>query len=260
MESFLKDKKINIAFFVLLIVVSLLALTKLMTELNNVSISQSENTITVSGGGEVTAVSDIATIDVHLTKDGKTAKEAQDSLNEVINKTLNYLKTENILDKDIKSEYGGISPKYSYEKVICYTYPCPSNEPKIIGYTATQSITVKVREVDNASIVRTGLAELGISNINGPTFSIDDEETLKDQARERAIDNAKKKAEVLADQLGVKLGKVVNFSENSADYLRYEARNESISYKTMDASGSAPFLPLGENKIKSNVVIVYEIK
>lgn len=260
MESFLKDKKINIAFFVLLIVVSLLAFTKLMTELNNVSISQSENTITVSGGGEVTAVSDIATIDVHLTKDGKTAKEAQDSLNEVINKTLNYLKTENILDKDIKSEYGGISPKYSYEKVICYTYPCPSNEPKIIGYTATQSITVKVREVDNASIVRTGLAELGISNINGPTFSIDDEETLKDQARERAIDNAKKKAEVLADQLGVKLGKVVNFSENSADYLRYEARNESISYKTMDASGSAPVLPLGENKIKSNVVIVYEIK
>lgn len=264
METFLKDKKISISVFVLIVVVSLFTVVKLVNEIRSGFYmghnTQTSNIISVEGSGEVLAVSDIASLSVNISKEGKTAKEAQDLLNESITKTLEYLKEKNIDEKDIKSEYGGLSPKYSYEQTPCYTYPCPSKDPKIVGYNATQSIVVKVREVDNASDIRTGLADIGITNISGPTFSIDDEEGYKNQARSLAITEARAKAKILAKDLGVKLGKVVSFYENGDG--RYDGM--MLESKTMMGTGanvaSAPILPKGENKINSNVTITYEIR
>ncbi len=221
--------------------------------------TQAPATITVSGSGEVMAVSDIASLYINLSKDASTTKEAQNLLNESITKTLEYLKTQGIEDKDIKSEYGGVNPKYSYETTACFTYPCPQRDPKITGYTATQSITVKVREVDNANEVRTGLANLGISNISGPTFSIDDEDTYTEEARSQAIDDARAKAKVLAKDLHVRLGKIVSFSEGGSGYPMMYAAKDMM---TTNAAGSAPApeLPKGENKVTSSVTITYEIK
>lgn len=264
METFLNNKRISVSVFILIIIVSLFTVAKFVNEVKGSSYigraGQSVNTISVSGSGDVVAVSDIASLSVNLTKDGKTAKEAQDLLNESINKTLNYLKDQKIADKDIKSEYGGLSPKYSYNQIKCFAYPCPQSDPTIIGYTATQSITVKIREVDNASTVRTGLAGIGLTDINGPTFSIDDEEGFKDQARSKAIAEARGKAEVLAKELGVKLGKVVNFSENGNSYYPMYAKTMMGAGDAVSNQESAPTLPKGENKITSNVTIIYEIR
>ena len=113
--------------------------------------------------------------------------------------------------------------------------------------------------MDNANIIKTGLAELEITDINGPIFGMDDEEAFKDQARSLAITEAKTKAEILAKELGVRLGKVVSFSEgNYGDYPMYKT---SLMAEDMRAgSVMAPTLPKGENKIISNVTITYEIK
>ncbi len=264
METFLNNKRISVSVFILLIVLSLFVAIKFINEVKSSPYvgrgNQPANVISVDGKGEVTAVSDIASLTVNLTKDGKTAKEAQSLLNESITKTLAYLKDQKIDDKDIKSEYGGLTPKYSYAQPVCYTYPCPTKDPVIIGYTATQSITIKVRVVDNASIIRTGLADLGITDISGPTFSIDNEDAFNDQARAKAIIDAKGKAQVLAKELGVTLGKVVSFSENSSNPypVMYDAKVMMASGAT--SSSVPPTLPKGENKITSNVVITYEIR
>lgn len=266
METFLNNKRISVSVFILIVVISLLTVAKLVNEVKQSPYvgrgNQPSNIISVNGSGEVVAISDIATLSVNLSKEGKTAKEAQDLLNESITKTLSYLKEQKIDDKDIKSEYGGLSPKYSYyeDKVTCFAYPCPTRDPKIVGYTATQSITVKIREVDNASIIRTGLAGIGITDINGPTFSIDDEEGFKDEARSLAIEEARTKAEVLAKELGVKLGKVVSFSENSGNYYPMYSKTMMGAGDAVSAQESAPTLPKGENKITSNVTITYEIR
>jgi uncharacterized protein YggE len=264
METFLKDKKISVSVFILLIIISVFTLVKIVNEVKlSASVgrgNQPINTIYVSGTGDVLAVSDIATLYVNLNKDGKTSKEAQTLLNESITKTLSYLKDQKIADKDIKSEYGGLSPKYSYSQPICMTYPCPTKDPTIIGYTATQSITIKIREVDSANDIRTGLATLGITDISGPTFSIDNEEVFKDQARSLAIKDAREKAKDLAQELGVKLGKVASFSENTGGYpIMYSAKAMSAGAEVMSDS-RAPELPKGENKITSNVSITYEIR
>lgn len=263
METLLNNKKVTGSVFILLIVLSLFVAIKFINEVKLSSYvgrgNQPSNVISVSGAGDVLAVSDIASLYVNLTKDGKTAKEAQNLLNESITKTLAYLKDQKIEEKDIKSEYGGLNPKYSYAQPVCISYPCPTKDPVIIGYTATQSITIKVREVDNANVIRTGLADLGLTDISGPTFSIDNEDAFKDQARSKAIIDAKAKAEVLAKELGVRLGKVVSFSENNGGYYpMYEAK----AMMSADSTGAAPAptLPKGENKITSNVTITYEIR
>lgn len=215
-------------------------------------------TISVTGKGEVIAVSDIASLSLTLSKDGATTKEAQNLLNEQVSKTLEYLKKENIEDKDIKSDYGGVNPKYSYNEIKCMTYPCPSQE-KIIGYTANQTITVKVRDVDNSNKIRTGLADLGVSNISGPNFSIDNQDELNRDARAKAIEDARAKAKVLAKQLHVRLGDIVSFSENGIGYpMMYSEKSMAAGDAMMQAP--TPLLPKGENKITSNVTITYEIK
>jgi uncharacterized protein YggE len=259
METYLKDKKINASVFILLVVLSLFVVVKFINEIKLSSYvgrgNQPANVISVSGFGEVLAVADIASLNINITKEGLTANEAQESLNELITKTLTYLSEQKIEDKDIKSEYGGLNPKYSYER--CYTYNCPTTS-KIVGYTATQMISIKIREVDNANIVRTGLAEIGITDITGPTFMIDEEDSFKSEARSIAIKEAQDKAKVLAKELGVNLGKVVSYSEGSDGYY---PMNEYR--KTMDMAlggSSAPTLPKGENKITSNVTITYEIR
>lgn len=261
METFLKDKKISVSVFILLVVLSVFIIVKLVNEIKLSSYvgrgNQPANVISVSASGEVVAVADIANLSVNLSKEGSTAKEAQDLLNESISKTLTYLKDQKIDEKDIKSEYGGLTPKYSYEK--CFTYPCGTNS-KIIGYTATQSIAIKVRVVDEANTIRTGLADLGITDISGPTFGIDDEELFKDEARAVAISEARSKAEVLAKDLGVRLGKVVSFSEDNGGYYpMYEAK-EMMGAGDITQNNVAPTLPKGENKITSNVSITYEIR
>ena len=251
METILKDKKINIVLFVFLIIVSLFFVAKIIGELNSTNLTRSNNTIVVSGSGEVVAISDIATITVNLSKEGNTSKEAQTALNESISKTLEYLNSKNIEAKDIKSEYSGLTPKYSYD--------WKTKASKIIGYTANQSIEIKIREVDNSNDIRTGLADLGITDINGPTFSIDNEEAIKDEARLQAIDEAKAKAQVLADELGVKLGKIISYSDSdNAPIMRYA--KTMAAGDSMNVLESAPTLPVGENKVTSNVTIVYEIR
>ncbi len=265
METLIKDKKISISVFILIIIISLFTLAKFVNEVKSSSYvgrgNQPANTISVSGKGEVLAISDIATLSVNLNKEGKTSKEAQTLLNESITKTLAYLKEQKIADKDIKSEYGGVNPKYSYDQNPCYTYPCPMREPKIIAYTATQTVTIKIREVDAASVVRTGLTAIGVTDISGPTFSIDNEDSVKDKARSEAITDAKNKALVLANELGVKLGKVVSFNENAGGGypVMYSAKAMSVG-GAIASPDQAPVLPKGENKITSDVSITYEIR
>lgn len=266
MDTFLKDKKINSAFgavSLLALILSVFFIIKIVNEVKTSRYigdsSQYPNVIYVNGEGEVSAVPDIASLYINLTEEAKTAKEAQNLLNEKVTKTLSYLKDQKIEEKDIKSEYGGLNPKYSYNQPACYSYPCPSRDPKIIGYVATQSISIKIRDVDNSNEIRTGLAELKITDISGPTFSIDDEDIYKAEARSMAIKDARTKAEILAKDLGVKLGKVVNFSENNGSVYPMMYKADMMEGAAV-SSAPAPELPKGENKIISSVTITYEIK
>ena len=83
-------------------------------------------------------------------------------------------------------------------------------------------------------------------------------EKLKNEARAKAIADAKKKADELKGQIGIKLGKIINFYENIGGYpLPYYAKAEGLGG---GVGGGGPSVPAGENEITVNVTITYQIK
>jgi uncharacterized protein YggE len=216
-------------------------------------------TITITADGEALAVADIASFTFSVDEEGATSEEAKDKSAEKINKALEYLKTNGVKEEDIKNENYSIYPKYN-NSVPCYTFNCPVAEQKIIGYTASQSIRVKVRETDNAGKFLSELTKFGINNISGISFTIDDEEVLYDQARKDAVTKAQAKAEVLAKDLGVRLGDVISFNEDSSDMYPPAYGMESAAMDASFSKTAVPQIPAGENKYTSRVYVTYELK
>ena len=259
-------KNLYHVLFVFLIILSVLFTVKALQELRNYgSVSSSNvNTISFSGHGEVTAVPDIANVSFSISKDAKTVKEAQNAVAVVEKKSLDFLKESGVALKDIKTNNASFYPKYEYkydERTImpCTQYGCPPNNGKntIVGYTASENILVKIRNTDDAGAIIQGLGTLGVSELNGPNFSIDDEDVLKAEARKEAIADAKMKAKVLAKDLGIRLGRIASFTEGG-NYGIYYAKAEM-----MDSGASMPApaqLPKGENTISSDITITYEIR
>lgn len=220
-------------------------------------------TMSFEGKGEVTAAPDIATINFTVRQEAKTAKEAQVVVTEKIAKTLDFIKKNDIAEKDIKTLNYNSYPKYDYvydNAPVCADFNCPPRPGKqvIVGYEVSQNIEVKIRNIDDAGKIAGGLTDQGVTELSGPNFTIDEEDAIKEKARHDAIEDAKVKAEVLAKDLGVKLVRIVNFSE-SGNYPIYAYKAEAMSVSSM-APQTVPDLPTGENKITSNVTITYEIR
>lgn len=218
------------------------------------------NVITVEGIGKVTAIPDIAQVTFSVNEEAETAADAQNSAAEKINEALDVLKSElGIEERDIKTTYYYVSPKYSYPRP-CYSGFCPEiqYEQTVVGYTASQSIEVKIRDTAKVGEVLTALGQAGIENLSGPTFTIDDPEALKAEAREQAIEQARTKAKELAKDLNVRIVRVTGFWENSGGYYPYYEKG----FGGADVAQSAvvPELPVGESEVQVMVSVSYEIR
>lgn len=216
--------------------------------------------ISVTGESEVFAVPDTASISFGAQATEKTVAEAQKKVTEKVNRAIAMLKKAGIEEKDIKNTSYNIAPQYEYPQIYCIQAPCPPSRQTLTGYVVDQMLEVKIRNTTDVGSILGQLGSLELTNVSGVTFTIDDEDGLKAEAREKAIDQAKEKAEKLADELGVKLGRITNFSE-SGDYPIYYGYGKGGDMMAQSAPmNQSPELPMGQNKITSNVTITYEIK
>jgi uncharacterized protein YggE len=269
MQIFEKNKKyVLILVSVFLIILSVYFVFKSISEFKNYSVMNSQvmNTVTLSGHGEVSAVPDLATISFSIRKEAKTVKEAQDQVATIEQKVLGFLKISGVADKDIKTADASFYPKYEYQTAtsttMCTKFSCPpvTSKSVIIGYEASESITVKIRKIDDVGKIMQGIGALEVSELNGPNFTIDNEDGLKADARKEAIDDARSKAKVLAHDLGVHLGKIVSFSENG-NYPYPMYAEKAMLDSSMSAGSAAPaVIPAGENTISSDVSITFQIR
>lgn len=228
------------------------------------------NTISFTGEGKVFAVPDIAAVSFSIVTEAKTSKAAQDQNSEKSKKVVDFLKGQVIDEKDIKTTGYNVYPQYSYPKPCPLVAPgssaplppdysyCGDDTQKITGYQVNQSFEVKVRDLEKVSAVLDGLVTAGANQVNQLGFRIDDEEKLKEQAREMAIKDAKEKAAKLKKQLGIRLGKIVNYQEGGYYPPIYFAAEAKLNGRGGDISG--PEVPPGENEIVVNVTITYQIK
>ncbi len=215
--------------------------------------------ISVSGESEVFAVPDTASLSFGATAFASTVSDAQQEVTKKINAALDMLKKAGIEEKDIKNTDYSISPHYEYPQIYCIKAPCPSPRQTLTGYDVTQTVSVKIRDTKKVGDILGNLGELGLSNVSGVTFTIDDEDGLRADAREKAIKMAQEKAEKLADDLDVSLGRIVSFSE-SGDYPMPYAYGRGGDAVMNMAAPEKVSVPVGENKIMSTVTITYEIK
>ena len=217
-------------------------------------------TISVAGEGEVLAVPDIGQFSFSVMAEADTAAEAQELSGTKINDILAYLREQGVAETDIKTESYNLFPRYRWEERVCPAGSfCPPGERVADGFEVSQTIAVKVRETDAAAGIIAGVGERGATNISGLNFTVDDTDALRADARAEAIADAETKAKVLADQLGVRLMKVVSFYEE--DGKSYEPYMRMAS---LDADESAGFggadLPVGEESTTVRVTVTYEIK
>ena len=238
--------------------VFLIAITK---QVKNTSATT--NTISFSGEGKVFAVPDIAAISFSILTEAETSKEAQDSNSAKSKQVVDFIKSQNIEDKDIKTTGYNVYPQYSYPQPCAVgmsyperPFPCPDNEQKVTGYQVNQSFEVKIRDLEKVSAVLDGLVSAGANQVNNLGFKVDKEEELKEQARELAIEDAKEKASTLKKQLGIRLGKIVNYNEGGY-YPIYFSETKAMDGRSGD---DGPSVPTGENEIVVNVTITYQIK
>lgn len=228
------------------------------------TLNMGPTTIQIMGEGEVLAKPDIGTFSFAVQAEGNTATEAQTDSAEAMNAILAYLEAEGVKEDDVKTQNYNLNQKYRYEERVCVSNNyCPPGERVEDGFEVYQNVTVKVRDLENAGMLIAGVGERGATNVSSLQFTVDDESELKAQARAEAIVDAKGKARVLADDLDMKLGRVVNFYENEGYYPSpYYAETKAMGMggEMMDEASVAPNLPTGENTIRSQVTIVYELK
>lgn len=223
------------------------------------------NTVSVSGEGEVFAAPDIANISFTIRAEAKKVADAQDQVSTKVKAALSMIRKEGVADKDIKTQNYSSYPKYEWQEgtASCMSLDCPPYRPGkqvIVGYEVSQTVTIKVRNLEKVNTLVDGLATAGVTEMQGPNFAIDKEDDLKDEARKIAIDKARAKAEVLAKDLGVDLVRVVSFSEGGYYPMYSRAMSVEAKYDMAGSAVPAPELPQGENSITSSVTITYEIR
>ncbi len=209
-------------------------------------------TITVTGEGKVSAAPDIAEMSFGVTTGVKaTSKIASESIATDMNKVLAAVKAMGLDEKDIRTESFYLNPSYDWT----------DGRQRLRGYEATQSLRVKVRDLEKVGDVLTAATDAGANQAGGVEFMIEEPGAKETEARTEAIADAKKKAEALAAQLGEKLGDVQSFNENGGGY--YPRPMMMAKSETYDmASGGAPAMamPAGEEDITVTVSITYELK
>jgi uncharacterized protein YggE len=165
--------------------------------------------ISVTGEATVSVPPDLAEIDGGFTSEAKTAREASDANNAAMGKVLLALKAASIDPKDIQTSRLSLQPQTQ-------NTPNRSGPPSIVGYRASNHVTIRLRDVAKVASVIDMLVGAGANDIGGINFMVSAASKLLDEAREQAFADARRKAEIYARAAGVTLGTPLSISEGNA--------------------------------------------
>ena len=207
------------------------------------------NTFTINGEGKVSGQPTLAQVSLGLYSEGMDVPKVQEANATKVNAIIAAMKQLGISGDDLQTANYSIQPKYQYT----------DGNQIIVGYTVSQSVNVKVRDLTKVGAVVSKAGELGANQVNGVTFTIDEPSDLEQQARAEAIDDARKKADELARAMGVTIVRIVTFSETSG------TPTPPPMYAFRDAAGAAPApvapdIQPGSLDVTSNVSVTFEIR
>ena len=166
---------------------------------------------------------------------------------------IEYVKSQGVEAKDIKTTGYNLNPDYQYD---------PDTQRSFItGYTLTQTVSVKIRDLSKVAKIIGGLPPVGVNQIGGISFTVEDPEKYLNEAREKAFEKARAKAEQMVRSTGVKLGKVINVSEFGGyppPIPYYTERGFGLGGDI--AASKAPTIEPGTQEITLQVTVTYELR
>ena len=165
--------------------------------------------ISVTGEATVSVAPDQAQIDGGVATDAKTAREASDANNSAMGKVLLALKGAGIDEKDIQTSRLSLQPQYA-------TSSKSAERPSVVGYRASNRVTIRVRDVAKVAGMIDVLVGAGANEIGGINFVVSQASKLLDEAREQAVADARRKAQIYAKAAGVTLGEPISITEEGS--------------------------------------------
>jgi uncharacterized protein YggE len=199
--------------------------------------------ISVTGEATIAVPPDLAEVDGGVTSDAKTAREASEANNAAMGKVLLALKGAGIDAKDFQTSRLSLQPQST---------PGRSGPPVIVGYRASNRVTIRVRDVTKVANVIDTLVGAGANDIGGINFMVSQASKLLDDARERAITDARRKAEIYAKAAGVTLGAPLSISE--------EGSPGAMPFRKMVGGMAAAPVAQGEETLAITVNVSWAIK
>ena len=200
-----------------------------------------EKLITVTGEATVAVAPDTAMIRIGVTSQDKTARDAGEVNAKQMTVVLAAIKDAGIADRDIQTSRLSLQPQYD---------PNKSGTARLTGFQATNQVTVRIREIDKLPGVLDRAIGAGANEMSGIEFVVSEQSKLLDQARDDAIADARRKAELYAKAAGAKLGRVVSITEEGS----------ATPPRPMQAmrAGAVPVAP-GEQTLRAVVTVSYEL-
>ncbi len=214
-----------------------------------VNLNSQQQGIWVSGQGKVLAVPDIATLQLGIESQQASVAAAQSQAAKAMDKVMASLSANGVAEKDIQTQYFNISKITRWDQ--------ESQQEVVLGYKVTNTVTSKIRDIEKTGEIIDAVALAGgdLTRVNSIYFSVDDPTEYHKEARDKAMADARNKAEQLASLAGVKLGKPTYISENLyfPPTPRYRA--------PMMEAAEAPTTPIspGEMEITLSVQVTYAI-
>jgi len=219
-----------------------------------ITVGSQQEGIWVSGEGEVQAVPDTATINLGVQAQAPTVAEAQSQAQVAMDAVMAALKANGVAEKDIQTTDYNVWQQTRWDS--------NKNEEQVIGYQVSNTVSVKVRKVAEAGTVLDAAVAAGgdLIRVQGIYFEVDDPSSFYEQARAKAMDDAKAKARQLADLADVKLGKPTYITSSHYSPIIY--RGIEMSVKDSAGGVPAPTTPVtpGETTITATVQIAYAIE
>ncbi|GAA5445109.1 26 kDa periplasmic immunogenic protein [Microbulbifer sp. NBRC 101763] len=204
--------------------------------------------VSIAAHGEASQIPDVANISVGVVTEAQDSKKAMSDNAEQMESLMAAIKKAGIAKKDIQTSGISLSPRYRYQQ---------NQTPKIVGYTARNTVSVKVRKLDKLGQVLDGLAAAGANQIHGPSFEIGEPGPVKAEAREKALLDAQERATIYAKALGMKVRRIVSISENGNGGMpRPMMLRSDMAVKE---SASTPISP-GETTLSVNLELVFELE
>lgn len=279
---------VALTVFVLLVVIRIFNISyPIDLKIVNTNVSSE---LSVVGDGKVDVKPDTAVIDAGITVSrARTAAEAKERMTRVNNAIIAGVKGLGIKEADITTSNFSINPEFDYSNnpVMPMTEPAvdlpasagssgststtnvgmpeklvppDQGNSRIVGYNGNANVTIKIRNIDQAAAVIEKVTAAGANNVGSPRFTVEDPDKYREEARNKAIANAREQAQKLSKELGIKLGKITNIVEGGSAYPVPMYDRAYGAAMNAEAKSAPPTIEEGTQTVTSSVTLYFERK